>query len=237
MASLFCPVCGTENPTTRQFCRKCASDLRAPAPDPNAPVVAKPGGGLDRSIVIGLAIAVALVAAGVVGLLLLGGTPTASLPPAPTGTLAPTTLPSTPPAATPTVVPVETAVETPAATATPTASEGPVATGTPVVDTLSGPARASCTATNGGTALPGYVKLTWTASNTSGVRISIDPPAPNKAYDYGYDDYPPTGSAEVPFTCDPPNSDTNGAYHLYVATTIHDGGYFAYRFIRVYLKA
>lgn len=234
MPSLFCPVCGTENPSTRQFCRKCAADLRAPAPDPFAPAAPEPSAASTRPIVIGLAVAFVLVAIGALGLFLLGGTPTPSAQPTPTMTAAPTTLPSAPPAATQTAAPIETAEPTAAETAT--ASAGPAASGTPVVDTLTGTRTASCTTTNG-TALTGYIKLTWTASNTSGVRISIDPPAPNKAYDYGYDDYPASGSAEVPFTCDPPNTDDRGKYHLYVATTIHDGGYFAYRFIKVYVKA
>lgn len=234
MASLFCPVCGTENPSTRQFCRKCAADLRAPAPDPNAPIAPASTAAPARPIVIGVLAALAFVALVVAVFVVLGGSPAASIPPAPTSTVAPTTVPTAAPAATQTAAPIETAVATPAETAT--GSAGPIASGTPIVDSLTGSRSASCTATNG-TALPGYVKLTWTASNTSGVRLSIDPPAPNNAYDYGYDDYPATGSAEVPFTCDPPNSDTKGAYHLYVVTTAHEGGYFAYRFIKVYVKA
>jgi hypothetical protein len=239
MPSLFCPVCGTENPPTRQFCRKCAADLRAPAPDPFAPAAPEAAAASTRPIVIGLGIAFVLVAIGAVGLFLLGGSPAPSGQPTPTMTVAPTTLPTAPPAATQTAAPIETseptqAEPTPAETAT--ESAGPIASGTPVVDTLTGTRTASCATTNG-TALIGYVKLTWTASNTPGVRISIDPPAPNKAYDYGYEDYPASGSAEVPFTCDPPNTDDRGDYHLYVATTIHDGGYFAYRYIKVYVKA
>jgi hypothetical protein len=236
MSSLFCPVCGTENPPTRQFCRKCAADLHAPAPDPFAPVAPEPAAGSMRPIVIGLAIAGVLVAIAIAGLVLLGGPPTPSAQPtaSPAITLAPTTLPTVPPSATQSAAPVETVAPTPAETTAGTV--GPTASGTPVVDSLTGTRTASCTTTNG-TALPGYVKLTWTASNTSGVRISIDPPAPNNAYDYGYDDYPASGSAEVPFTCDPPNTDDRGDYHLYVVTTVHDGGYFAYRYIKVYLKA
>lgn len=236
MSSLFCPVCGTENPSTRQFCRKCAADLRAPAPDPFAPVAPEPAGASTRPILIGLVIAGVLVAIGIAGLVLLGGSPAPSLQPTatPTITIAPTTLPTTAPTAGETTAPVETVAPTPAETAA--ASLGPAASGTPVVDSLTGTRTASCTATNG-TALPGYVKLTWTASNTTCVRLSIDPPAPNNAYDYGYDDYPANGSAEVPFTCDPPNTDDRGAYHLYVVTTAHDGGYFAYRYIKVYIKA
>jgi hypothetical protein len=103
------------------------------------------------------------------------------------------------------------------------------------VDTLKAPRSASCTGTNGA-APAGFVHLSWTASGVEGVRLSIDPPAPNNAYDYGYDDYPAIGSADLPFTCDPPNSDAGGAYHMYVATTAHERGYFAYRYVKVYLK-
>ena len=60
--SLICPVCGTDNPATRQFCRKCASDLRAPVRDPNAPVAAPPVEVPMRPIVVGGGIALLIVA-------------------------------------------------------------------------------------------------------------------------------------------------------------------------------
>jgi hypothetical protein len=100
---------------------------------------------------------------------------------------------------------------------------------------FSGPHIASCTGTNG-TALVGYIHVSWTATNTTGIRLSIDPPAPDTAYGDGYADYPAVGSADVPFDCDPPTSDATGPYHLYVVTTIHTTGYFSYRYMKVYLK-
>ena len=229
---LICPVCRTVNPATRQFCRKCAADLRAPVPDATAPVetpVSVPVG----PIIIGGAFALALVLIGIVLLFALGGSPAASPTPGATSSAAPSPAASgasvppatVPPTATPTIAPPP----------TPTSPPASAGSGDPVVDTLKGPGRASCTDDNG-TGTPGYIHLEWTASNTTGVRISIDPPAPNDAYDYGYDDYPPDGSDDVPFTCDPPNSDANGDYHLYVATTIHDGGRYAWRYIRVYIR-
>lgn len=232
MASLFCPVCGTENPPTRQFCRKCAADLRAPVPDATAPVVAEAAPVPIRPIAIGGGIALILVVLGIGAVALLGGSPAAS----PSPTIGPTASPVATAAPTPaaTVAPTPTVAPTTAPTPTPAATSA--GTGKPVVDSFSGPRSASCTGTNG-TSTTGYIKLKWSASNTTGVRLSIDPPAANDAYDYGYDDYPAQGEAEVPFTCDPPNSDSGGSYHLYVATTLHDGGRWAYRFIKVYVKA
>lgn len=239
MASLFCPVCGTENPPTRQFCRKCASDLHAPAPGPNAIVEPEPAPAPIRPILIGIAIAAVLIALLLGALALLGGSPTAT--PSPTPSAAPTAeltaAPSPAPTLAPQPTPGDTVIETVAPTTEPTSGDTPAPgeSGPPSVDSLSGPSSASCTDDNG-TGTPGYIHLTWTASNTTGVRLSIDPPAPNKAYDYGYHDYAASGSADLPFTCDPPGSDSRGEYHQYVATTIHDGGYFAWRFIKVYLK-
>jgi hypothetical protein len=78
------------------------------------------------------------------------------------------------------------------------------------------------------------VHLSWTATNVSGVRLSIDPPSPAEAYAYGFFDYPAVGSADVPFTCNPPNQDPTGYYHLYVLTTLHTSGYYQDRYIKVY---
>jgi len=163
-----------------------------------------------------------------------------------------------PPISTPTVTPVtsgepptapaETPAETPPASApasaapgTPAAatgepSAGPSASLTPSVDSLKVKRSADCLGNNG-TSTVGYVKITWTASGTTGVRISIDPPSADTAYDFGYGDYPASGSAEVPFACDPPNHDANGDYHLYVVTTLHDKGYYFWRLAKVYQVA
>jgi hypothetical protein len=234
MASLFCPVCGTENPSTRLFCRKCASDLHAPAPGPDAAAAPEPAPAPIRPILIGLGVAALLIALLLGALALLGGSPEASPSPTPMASVAPSSVASATPAPStngqPSLVPPPTPTEPPSEV-----SPAPGESGLPVVDSFSGPASASCTGDNG-TGTPGYIRLRWTASNTPGVRLSIDPPAPNTAYGYGYDDYEATGTADLPFTCEPPNTDSRGAYHLYVATTVHDGGYFAWRLIKVYLK-
>jgi hypothetical protein len=152
---------------------------------------------------------------------------TASTAPTATAEVLPTTAPT---AGQPTEAP---ATETPATEGPTTPPGTPAGTPKPQVDSLKAPRTASCTSANG-TDTVGYIHLSWTASLTSGVRLSIDPPSPAEAYDYPYADYPATGSADVPFSCDPPNHDSNGDYHLYVVTTLHDGGYYAYRYARVY---
>ena len=230
---LICPVCRTVNPATRQFCRKCAADLRAPAPGAAA-VEEAPAAASMQPILIGAGIALALVLIGIVGLLVLGGSPSPSPTPGATSSAFPASAPPGTPSAAPTAA-TPTQAPTIAPPPTPTGPPSSAAPGSPVVDSLKGPGRASCTGTNG-TGTPGYIHLEWTASNTTGVRLSIDPPAPNDAYDYGYADYAADDEADVPFTCDPPNSDANGDYHLYVLTTLHDDGRFAWRYIRVYLR-
>lgn len=234
---LSCPVCGTVNPASRQFCRRCAADLRAPIRNPSDPAEPPPAPVPIRPIVLGVGAALVVLVALMVLLFALGGSPTATPTPTPVPTPTPSTdvtdTPTLPPTATPTSPPTQAPTIVPPPTPSgPPPSEG---AGSPVVDTLTGPRRASCTGTNG-TDTPGYIHLEWTASNTTGVRLSIDPPAPNDAYDYGYADYAADDKADVPFTCDPPNSDANGAYHLYVVTTLHDNGHFAWRLIRVYIR-
>jgi hypothetical protein len=161
-------------------------------------------------------------------------TPTTTGPGTSTG---PTSGASTVPTAVPTAVVEPTgAAPTPEPTAaepTAIASAGPVGSGLPSVDSIKIRHTADCLVDygNGG---PGLIKLTWTASNTTGVRVSIDPPSPAEAYGYGYADYGVSGTAVVPFACDPPNHDANGNYHLYVVTTLHESGYAFYRYARVY---
>jgi hypothetical protein len=190
-----------------------------------------------RPILIGIGVAALLIALLLGALALLGGSPTTSPSPAPSASELPSAPASTSPPPPTSVAPSPTLlVPPPTPTEAPSeGSPGPGESGLPVVDSFSGPGSASCTADNG-TGTPGNIRVKWTASNTPGVRLSIDPPAPNTAYGYGYDDYPASGTADLPFTCDPPNTDSRGAYHLYVATTVHDGGYFAWRLIKVYIK-
>jgi ribosomal protein L40E len=240
LPTLVCPFCGTDNPASRTFCRKCASDLRAPVREPVTATAPQRASVSIKPIVIGggLALVVVVILLGLV--VLLGGSPAASPSPTPASTGVPTLAPTT--ATTPTEAPIVTTAPTPAPTPAETPAETPAGTlepgasQTPSVDSLSGPRRASCTEANG-SAPPGYIHLSWEAVGTTGVRLSIDPPAPNTAYDYGYEDYPAVSEADVPFTCGPPTSDANGDYHLYVVTTLHDRGYFAYRYIKVYVRA
>lgn len=105
--------------------------------------------------------------------------------------------------------------------------------GAPIVNSMQVVHTASCTSDNG-TGTVGMVRITWDASGTTGIRLSIDPPSPDVAYDYPFADYGPSGFADVPFSCDPPNHDAKGAYHLYVVTTIKVGGHAFYRFAKVY---
>jgi hypothetical protein len=117
---------------------------------------------------------------------------------------------------------------------TPEGSPGPSSSAPPMVDTLKVKRTASCLGTNGSGQV-GSIKLTWAASGTPGVRISIDPPSPDLAYDYGFGDYPASGSAILPFACHPPNHDGTGGYHLYVVWTLHEANRPAYyRFAKVY---
>jgi hypothetical protein len=157
--------------------------------------------------------------------------PTAGPSAAPTATVAPAGSPSSAPAS-----PAATLALLPTAlpaTLPPGASLEPGASVPPSIDTFKVRRSADCLSDNG-TGTVGSIRLTWTASGTTGVRISIDPPSPDVAYDYGFGDYPASGSAVVPFACDPPNHDSNGDYHLYVVTTLHDRGYAYYRYAKVY---
>jgi hypothetical protein len=113
------------------------------------------------------------------------------------------------------------------------AGSADASSGAPTIASFKAPHTASCLADNG-TGTVGMIRLTWAASGTTGVRISIDPPSPDVAYDYPYDDYPLAGSVDVPFACGPSTSDAQGAYHLYVVTTLKVGGYAFYRFAKVY---
>jgi hypothetical protein len=152
-------------------------------------------------------------------------------------TATPTTgsTPSVAPSETQSPAPQASSTETPSATVAPAAepSAGPSSSLPPLVETLKVRRTADCHGDNG-TGTVGSIRLTWTASGTTGVRISIDPPSPDVAYDYGYADDAASGSAIVPFACDPPKHDAKGDYHLYVVTTLHERGAAYYRYAKVY---
>lgn len=151
---------------------------------------------------------------------------TSAIPSEPVGTAAAPTEPSSTGTPATEAPPTEAPGETPLASLS--ASGGP-----PSVDTMQVIRTASCASDNG-TGTTGMVRITWTASGTTGVRISIDPPSAGVAYDYPFADYPASGFADVPFACDPPNSDTKGEYHLYVVSTLKVAGHTFYRFAKVY---
>jgi hypothetical protein len=147
---------------------------------------------------------------------------------------APVVLPTPTPGATPAAATDVPAQPTPTvAAATPVDSGGPSASATPEVTSMTVIRTADCNGDNG-TGTVGLIRITWTAAGTDGVRISIDPPSPDMAYGYGFADYAATGTADVPFACDPPTTDAKGAYHLYVVTTLHAKGYYAWRYAKVY---
>jgi hypothetical protein len=173
-----------------------------------------------------------------------GPAPVVTQPLTPTASPPTESLPTPPPAASegqataapPTGAPPTEAPPTEAPATEPPVVGTPAPSGspTPSVDTFKAAHTASCSSDNG-TGTVGQVRLTWTTTGTTGVRISIDPPSPDQAYGYGYDDYPmPSGFADVPFACGAPNHDATGAYHLYVAFTLHDKGYAAYRYVKIY---
>jgi hypothetical protein len=139
----------------------------------------------------------------------------------------PTSTPEITPAPTPEVTPEITLEVTPELTLAPsTAPSGsPSASSKPSVDSLSLQSKADCNH-DYGYGSPGFIKITWTSTGTTGVRISIDPPSPATAYGAGYRDEPPDGSDWVPFTC-------GSASHLYVVTTLHTSGYYQYRYQKV----
>jgi hypothetical protein len=244
LPNLICPVCGAENPTTRQFCRRCASDLHAVVPPSAAPITHAVAATTTttptapsplRPILIGGGIALVIVVLLGGLLLVLGGSPAASSSPEPTASGLPTAAPTPTAGLTaPPVTAAPTPTTAPVTTTAPTATTPPGTT--PKVDSFSAPHTASCTATNG-TSTPGFIHVSWAASNATGIRLSIDPPSPSNSYNNGYLDYPAVGSDDVPFTCNPPASDANGAYHLYVVTTLHTTGHYAYRYLKVYVKA
>ena len=197
--SIVCPVCGTENPATRQFCRKCAADLRAPVLPGGAPVPPPPEPVPLRPILVGGGIAAALLALLVIVLLVLGGgdatpspSPSAAPTASPAATLAPTTAPTAPP-------PTE-----PPTSAPPSASAGPAA---PRIRSFRAPESVNCSSPD----FTGTIHVTWRVENAIGVSISIDGPGIYERYTQL------EGSADVPFAC-------GGITHSYLLTTIGGTG-------------
>lgn len=78
--TIVCGVCGTVNDATRTYCRKCANELK-PAPPPPPPPPPPPAPRRISPLALGLGAAAVVVAVALIGVLLLGGTPGASLGP------------------------------------------------------------------------------------------------------------------------------------------------------------
>ena len=198
MASLFCPVCGTENPSTRLFCRKCASDLHAPVRDPTAPVAPPPVAVPIKPIVIGAGVALVVVALVIGALLVLGGSPAASPAPSPT---------RVPPTASPAPIPTPAPTPTSKPTRAPTAEPEPTPVPDPVIRSFEGPQSVDCTDPN----FPGSIHLQWRVGNADGAMLAIDGPGLYKSY-VGV-----IGQDDVPFGCD-------GETHTYTLTTTGGDG-------------
>lgn len=79
-ASITCGVCGTVNDATRTYCRKCASELKA-APPPPPPPTPGPTPRKISPLALGLGAAAVVVAIALIGVLVLGGKPGATLAP------------------------------------------------------------------------------------------------------------------------------------------------------------
>src|SRR5262249_31414905 len=98
----------------------------------------------------------------------------------------------------------------------------------PTIATFKGPHTNNCN-------INSTVHLTWTSTNTTGVRLAIDYPVASEGYANYFMDYPSNGSADVPYSCDFTLSDSGGYYHLYTLITLHKtGGYYSYRIVKVY---
>jgi hypothetical protein len=199
---VVCPVCGTENDSSRIFCRKCASDLHATVvypvgqapPPPPAPVPIKP-------IVVGGGIALLVIALVIGVVLALGGSPAASPSPMPEPTF---TLPTAGPTLSPTHAPAPTAppitlapTSAGPATPAPTPTDAP-----PIIRFFTGPTSVNCSDPS----FTGTIHLSWRIGNADGASLSIDGPGV-------YMQYPGVlRDDNVPFACD-------GNAHTYILVT------------------
>lgn len=199
---LNCPVCGTANPPTRQFCRKCASDLRAPVRDPNAPVVPPPVEVPMRPIVIGGAVALVIVALVIAALVVLGGSPAVS--PSPSTTPEPTAAPAS---ATPPPLQTGAPPTNPPATPAPTAEPGATPQPAPFIRSFVGPESVNCSDPS----FDGTIHLTWRVAFADGATLAVDGPGLYKSY-IGV-----TGQENAPFSC-------GGESHSYTLTTTGGNG-------------
>lgn len=170
--TITCPVCGTENPSARQFCIKCASELRPGSVPPSPP----PPGNL--ALPLGIAAAVLILVALAIGayIVLSGSGPS----PSPSASAAPSAEPSAIPSAEPSL----------AASAAPIDTTAPTP-GPQKILTFKGPASVNCSDAS----FPGTIHLTWTIANATGVDLSIDGTGIFTSYTGT------SGADDVPFAC------------------------------------
>jgi hypothetical protein len=203
MPTVVCPVCGTENDSSRIFCRKCASDLHAtavyqvgqappPPPPPSVPI---------RPIVIGGGLAL-LVIAVVIGVVLALGSGSPAPSPSPFAepsialpTSGPTLSPTHPPVTAPPITSVPTAAGP--ATPAPTPTDAP-----PIIRFFTGPTSVNCSDPS----FTGTIHLSWRIGNADGASLSIDGPGVYMQYAGVLRD------DNVPFACD-------GSSHTYILVT------------------
>lgn len=88
--TIVCPVCATVNDSALTYCKKCASELRAPPPKKDEGAGVVDDGRHISPLAIGLGAAAVLVALALVVVLAMGGGPAASLSPTARATPSPT---------------------------------------------------------------------------------------------------------------------------------------------------
>ena len=217
MPDITCPVCHSVNASTRTFCWKCAADLHAVVPDPNAP---PPPPKLEvplRPLLIGGGVALAAIALIAVLVVLLSGGPASTSSPSEgpaSGASAATQSARASGAgerpgsvATATPVTAAPATEAPAPTQAPPATPKITAVPAPAILSFTGPRTVDCD----DAAFNGFITLTWAVADAEGTTISIDGPGL-------YERYPGTrGSAQLPFGC-------GAGEHRYTLTTVGGEG-------------
>ena len=216
MPDIACPVCHSMNAPTRTFCWKCAADLHAVAPDPTAPPPPPKVVVPIQPILIGIGVAVAAIALIALLVVVLGGTPAASISPGggasagPTGALS--TGGSADASAGASSAPTDAAATEPPATRPPKATAAPATPAiTPVpkpkIVSFKGPKTVDCL----DPAYDGFITLSWLIDNADSTELSID--------GFGlYHAYPGAQfSDRVPFSC-------GNGQHTYTLTTVGGEG-------------
>lgn len=215
MPDITCPVCKSVNASTRTFCWKCAADLHAVVADPTAPPPPPKVEVPIQPLLIGGGVALAAIALIAVLVVMLGGTPAATIAPSglPTGlaTAAPASggtggasaTAGTPSAAAATAAPVTQPPPTAAPPATPKVTPVPK----PKIVEFKGPSTVNCADAG----FTGFITLSWLIDNADSTTLSIDGGGL-------YQSYPGAqGSDEVPFSC-------GVGQHTYTLRTVGGNG-------------